>query len=135
MRKLSLLLLTGTLFTVPAFAAMAENPTSSEKARIEQLEQEVRELTKELNAMRMQYTALQTRLQNARSILGGNATTNASNEMGIDVESCTSRLSALRQTQAKLQSLGYKSEHPDVVNIDRQTNKLTLECDGDKSGR
>ena len=134
MRKLSLILLVGTLFTAPVFTALAESPTSSEKARIEQLEQKVRELTKELNAMRMQYTALQTRLQNARSILGGNTIANASNEMGLDAQSCAFRLSELKKTQTKLRSLGYKNEHPDVINIDRQTNKLTLECDVEKSG-
>lgn len=134
MRKLPLLILAGTLFTVPVFAGSSDGRSDSDKTEIEQLKREVLALTEELNTMRMRYRALQTRLSNARSILSGNETTQASSEKGLDEKSCFARLSELKKTQTKLKSLGYKDEHPDLRLVGMNIEKRTLECGTEASG-
>lgn len=134
MRKLSLLFLVSTLFTVPVFASSSDGRSNSDQAEIEQLKREVLALTEELNTMRMQYRALQTRLSNARNILSGNETTAASSENGLDEKSCFARLSELKQTQTKLKSMGYKDEHPDLRLVGMNIEKRTLECGPEETG-
>jgi len=122
MHKLSLMILVGTFFIGTA------NVAADDKATIRALELEVQELTKELNNVRMQYTTLRTRLENVRSILGGNDIVNAGNGQELDAQACSTSLSNLKQTQTKLKSLGYKDEHPDLRLVITNIKKRTLEC-------
>jgi len=135
MRKLSLLILIGTLGLVPAFANVNESPASDDKAKIERLELEVKKLTEALNTMRMQYTTLQTQLESVRKILGDGDIIDAANEQELDAQLCITRLSELKQTQAKLISLGYTDQHPDAVSVNRSLKKRMLECGDQKADR
>ncbi len=132
MRAFSIVILISAFFTAPLYAVADDKPVADDKAKIERLELEVKNLTEALNTMRMQYTTLQTRLESVRKILGDRDILDAANEQEFDAKLCITRLSELKQTQAKLKSLGYTDQHPDAVNVNRSLKKRMLEC-GDET--
>ena len=128
MRTLSLAILIGTFFVAPAYATAVENPATDDQAKIEKLEREIKDLREELHHTRQQYSALQTRIDDIRSILGTTSSFGEAQQKEFGTQLCFDEISELRKTQIKLMNMGYKDEHPDAVNVTRALKKRLLEC-------
>lgn len=122
MRAISIIILLSALFTTPIYA------DADDKVRIEKLEQEIKDLREELHRTREQYSALQTRIDDIRSILGTTSNFGEAQQKEFGTQLCFDKISELRKTKLKLMNIGYKEEHPDAVNVNRALKKRMLEC-------
>ncbi len=134
MRNLSLAILISTFLAMPSYSAADETPVADDQAKIERLELEVKQLTEELQRVQMQYIALQTQLDSVRNIIGNKTDITLNDGEDVDKQLCLTRLLELNETNAKLKSLGYTDQHPDMKNINRNIESHMLECgqSGDK---
>ena len=135
MRNLSKVILISTFLAMPAYAAANKTPATNNRAEVERLELEVKQLTEELQRMRIQYIALQTQLDSVRNIIGEKSNIVLNDSGDVDKQVCLTRLLELNKVSAKLETLGYTDQHPDRKNVDRNIESLVLECGqtGDKS--
>ncbi len=128
MRTLSKVILISIFLAMPAYVS------ADDGAKIERLELQVKQLTEELQRVRMQYITLQTQLDSVRDILGEKVNVALNDGEDIDRQLCLTKLVDAKNTLAKLKTLGYTDQHPDSVNVRRNAESLMLEC-GQSSGK
>ncbi len=128
MRTLPFVILLCALFAGPIYAVADDKLAADDQTKIEKLEQEVKDLREELRLTRDQYSALQARLDDIRSILGTASNFGKAQQKEFSTQLCFDKISELRKTKLKLTNMGLKDEHPDAVNVNMSLKRHMLEC-------